>query len=65
MQMCPTNRKYVLMYRDMKIKIDYNENVTLQRLSAAATVADNLRAKKGSFFQRQKMRKKTWTDLKK
>lgn len=63
--MCPTNRKHVLMYRDMKIKTKYNENVTLQRLSAAATVADNLQAKKGSFFQGKKMRKKTWTDLKK
>ncbi len=35
------------------------------RDSAAVAAADNLQAKKGSFFQGKKMRKKTWTDLKK
>lgn len=74
MQMCPWNRKHVLMYRDMILKSNCNQNLTLQRqCSAPAAMTDNLWATTGwSFFMKKKKRKekgkkkevKTWTDIK-
>lgn len=55
------SRKRVLTYRDVKIKIKYEENVTLQRLGCCC--CDNLQAMRNSF-QGQKTRKMTKTDSK-
>lgn len=48
----PSNRKYVLVHRWIKIKISYTEDVTLQRFNeeTEVTVADNLQAMTGSLF---------------
>lgn len=47
------NREHALMYRDMKIEITYNEDVT-PCLRGGGTAADNLQVVTGSFFQENK-----------